>query len=118
MSAEGKRFREIRKTLRLTQREFARALDKSQSLCTDIETGRKGFSFKLMRQLIQEFNINPNYIYLGHLPMFLSPDMLDNPNLIADVHTLRKENTQLKQSLAEKDAAIQAGLKRIAELEG
>lgn len=59
---EIQRFREIREENRYTQAEFAKILDIKHSTA-DIERGKTKLSGKVVSRLLEEFNINPLWLF-------------------------------------------------------
>lgn len=65
------RFKEIRISNELSQKEFAEKLGTSQGVISDIEHGRKGISRNVLLALGTEFNINATWVLTGESDMFL-----------------------------------------------
>ena len=65
------RFKEIRISNKLSQKEFAEKLGTSQGVISDIEHGRKGISRNVLLALGTEFNINATWVLTGEGDMFL-----------------------------------------------
>lgn len=65
------RFKEIRISNELSQKEFAEKLGTSQGVISDIEHGRKGISRNVLLALGTEFNINATWVLTGEGDMFL-----------------------------------------------
>ena len=74
---EGARLRKIRECLKLSRKDFAQLAGGSSGAYYPMETGERGISFKFMRKLIANFRVNPNYIYLGELPMFIDDNQIE-----------------------------------------
>ena len=71
MRDEKERFKEIRISNELSQKEFAEKLGTSQGVISDIEHGRKGISRNVLLALGTEFNINATWVLTGEGDMFL-----------------------------------------------
>ena len=61
----GIRIKEIRKFLRLTQKEFAHTLDISGGYISDIEKGKKNPGRDVLEKLFERFNVNISYLFEG-----------------------------------------------------
>lgn len=59
------RVKEIRKQLKLSQKDFAASLSIQQGSLSDIERGRIGVSTKVSESLIEVFNMNPVWFRTG-----------------------------------------------------
>ncbi|MBS6559221.1 MAG: helix-turn-helix transcriptional regulator [Clostridiales bacterium] len=65
-----KRFKELRKALKLKQGELAESLTISQGHTSDIENGRKAVSDRIIEILVLKYNVNANWIRDGQGEMF------------------------------------------------
>lgn len=70
------RFKEIRKTLKMTQTEFGEQLDKTMRAIQNYEAGERSLNNDIIMMLNEKFNINIHWLYTGFGNMFLS----DNEN--------------------------------------
>jgi len=70
---EYHRLKEIRKSLNLSQKEFAEKLNIQQGSYGDIERGKVGISSSVLKILITKFYINPIWLYTGEGKLYL-PD--------------------------------------------
>lgn len=70
MSTQGKRLKNIRQALNLTQNEFGDALGISKQFYSNIETDRALLNNEKLVLLFKDYNVNLNYILGGILPMF------------------------------------------------
>jgi transcriptional regulator with XRE-family HTH domain len=61
----GTRIKEIRKHLRLTQKELAKKVEISDGCISDIEKGKKNPGIKVLEKLFERFNVNISYIFEG-----------------------------------------------------
>jgi len=61
----GSRIKEIRKHLRLTQKELAQNLDVSHGYISDIEKGKKNLGIHVLEKLFERFNVNISYLFEG-----------------------------------------------------
>ncbi len=66
----NKRFREVRKELKLTQEQLAQRLGVGKAALSMIETGKAGLSSRNLNILVQEFNVNPEWMESGRGNMF------------------------------------------------
>lgn len=65
------RLKYIRKTLNLTQKNFAKEIGMSQSGYAQIETGDKPISNRLIKPICLAFNIDENWLRTGEGEMFI-----------------------------------------------
>ncbi len=70
----GSRIKEIRKYLRLTQKELAKTLDISNGYISDIEKGKKNPGILVLKKLFERFNVNISYIFEGKGKFFSTPE--------------------------------------------
>lgn len=103
----GKRFKDFRKKLNLTQAKLAEALSCKQATIADYEKGRITPSAKILNIMVENYNLNVNWLLTGEGPMFLNQEPNTN-NVPA-----REETSKLKK-LEEEIAALK---KSITELE-
>ena len=98
-----KRLKNIREELNLKQWEFAEQLGMNQGPYSAVEREEVGISFKLIQKLITTFKINPNYIYLGHLPMFLDDELspVFSPQDKEQLESLKKKIETQKTELGQ-----------------
>lgn len=66
------RIKEIRRTLKLNQNEFAEKIGLSQSSLAMIEVGKRNFSDKHIKLICSTFNISENWLRTGNGNMFSS----------------------------------------------
>jgi len=67
----GVRVRNIRKALKLKQKEFVKKLHISDASLSDIENGKHNPNFDFLVNLAQEFNVNLDYVFFGKGEMFV-----------------------------------------------
>lgn len=87
----NERIKELRKTLDLTQSEFAERIGSSQNTLANYEIGRRNPSSSVINNICKEFNVNEQWLRTGEGEMFIELDMdeelaawsgsLLNPNL-------------------------------------
>lgn len=71
----NERLKKLRKTLDLTQQEFASRIGSVQNTITGYETGRRVPSNQVISLICREFNVNADWIKTGKGEMFLqTPD--------------------------------------------
>lgn len=86
------RLRSIRKELSLTQEELARILGVGKSALSMIETGKASLSERNKNILIQELNVNPDWLDRGIGAIFNAP-----PNVMK--YLRRSDSTMPMQSI-------------------
>lgn len=70
MSTQGKRLKNIRSALELTQEQLGAALGISKQFYSNIETDRTVLNNEKLVLLLKDYNVNMNYLLGGILPMF------------------------------------------------
>lgn len=65
------RLKYIRKTLNLTQKNFAKEIGMSRSGYSQIETGDRPISDRLIKSICMAFNVNENWLRTGKGEMFI-----------------------------------------------
>ena len=70
MSTQGKRLKNIRNALELTQEQLGAALGISKQFYSNIETDRTVLNNEKLVLLLKDYNVNMNYLLGGILPMF------------------------------------------------
>ena len=73
----GKRIKNVRKNLSLSQTEFALGLNISQSAISAYEKNERIPSKNVLNQISYKYNINPEYLLNGKEPIFLSQKVLN-----------------------------------------
>lgn len=63
--AQCERFKQIRKSLKMKQSDFAKELAVSQGHASDIENGRKTVSDRLIEIISLKFNVNSEWLKTG-----------------------------------------------------
>ncbi len=72
----NERFRQVRKELGLTQEQLAQRLGVGKAALSMIETGKAGLSSRNLNILVQEFNVNAEWMETGKGSMFsTTPDL-------------------------------------------
>ncbi|MFR9619820.1 MAG: XRE family transcriptional regulator [Rikenellaceae bacterium] len=77
----NERFKLIRKRLEMTQEQLAQHLGVGKAALSMIETGKAGLSARNLNILVQEFNVNPEWVESGVGEMFSA-----EPNLKTFMH--------------------------------
>lgn len=77
----NERFKQIRKKLEMTQEQLAQRLGVGKAALSMIETGKAGLSSRNLNILVQEFNVNPDWVETGKGEMFSA-----EPNLKSFTH--------------------------------
>ncbi len=70
MSTQGKRLKNIRNALELTQEQLGAVLGISKQFYSNIETDRTLLNNEKLVLLLKDYNVNMNYLLGGILPMF------------------------------------------------
>lgn len=70
MHTIGSRIRELRKTLKLNQSEFASRIGSVQNTITGYETGRREPSNQVIALICREFNVNEDWLRTGDGDIF------------------------------------------------
>ena len=92
METAGQRLRTIRKELNMTQEQLAQRLGIGKAALSMIETGKAGLSTRNKNILVQDFNVNAEWIDSGKGKMFNA-----EPNLTP--YTLRTDKSLPLQSV-------------------
>lgn len=66
----GLRIRELRKTLEMTQNDFAIRIGLTQNTITKYETGLRSPSNQIVISICREFNVNEDWLRTGNGDMF------------------------------------------------
>lgn len=66
----GARLRQFRGNLDLSQREFSKCIDISQSYCSMLERGTLTLNPLIMRTIYENFNISVNWLITGEGDIF------------------------------------------------
>ena len=93
MTTQGKRLKNIRQALNLTQAEFGAKLNISKQFYSNIETDRTLLNNEKLVLLFKDYNVNLNYLLGGQLPMF------NNDTSSHDDFELRVKNILIKEGL-------------------
>lgn len=122
--SDNTRFREIRKALNFSQKDFSDKLDVNVSSIRNYETGRQRAD-KLASKLSESFNVNPIWFLTGQGEMFLSQYSIGpenemiaredivpyGPDLVGMPDRIRKARLALGYN--QEQAAKEAGCNRI-----
>jgi len=68
----GKKIKQLRSVLGLSQKEFAQALDVSNSYLSGIEHGNKSPKFEFLFKIAVQYNVSPDYLFFGTEPMIIN----------------------------------------------
>jgi len=71
----GERIREIRKQLKLNQKELGEKMNLSAGSFSEIETGKYNPSMEFLIKLAKNHNVNLCYLLLGEGEMFVDPNL-------------------------------------------
>ncbi|GHV00415.1 hypothetical protein FACS189483_10480 [Spirochaetia bacterium] len=67
----NQRVKQIRKTLKLTQHDFAKVLAVSGGLIACIETQERAVNDRTIKQICDSFSVNPQWLRTGEGEMFV-----------------------------------------------
>ena len=84
METVGERIRLMRKQLNMTQEQMAQRLGIGKAALSMIETGKARLSARNKNILVQDFNVNPDWIEIGEGKMFNAEPDLTSYNLRTD----------------------------------
>lgn len=70
----GERIKEIRRELRISQKEFAEKIEISGSFLSEVEANKSKPGYEFLNNIILTFNVNPLYLMTGKGNMFLKRD--------------------------------------------
>ena len=84
METVGERIRLMRKQLNMTQEQMAQRLGIGKAALSMIETGKARLSARNKNILVQDFNVNPDWIDTGEGKMFNADPDLTSYNLRTD----------------------------------
>lgn len=84
METVGERIRLMRKQLNMTQEQMAQRLGIGKAALSMIETGKARLSARNKNILVQDFNVNPDWIETGSGKMFNAEPDLTSYNLRTD----------------------------------
>ncbi len=84
METVGERVRLMRKQLNMTQEQMAQRLGIGKAALSMIETGKARLSARNKNILVQDFNVNPDWIETGDGKMFNAEPDLTSYNLRTD----------------------------------
>ena len=73
MDEVRKRIKQLRETLNVSQRDFARRIFISQTLLGDIELGNRNVNNRTLQLISTEFNVNKNWLLTGAGEIFDAP---------------------------------------------
>lgn len=99
----NERIRKLRRTLDLTQQEFAQRIGATQNTLTGYETGRRSPSASVINNICKTFYINEDWLRTGEGEMFIK---LQKNDLVSKAATL----------LGEKDLGFEALVETYSKL--
>ncbi|MDQ1349943.1 MAG: hypothetical protein QG657_244 [Acidobacteriota bacterium] len=70
----GKRLRDVRRILDISQKDFAGQLNVSPSFLSEIESGKTKPGYNFLLKLAAVFDVNPAWLLLGKGAMFFKTD--------------------------------------------
>lgn len=78
MEKISERFKKIRKAKNLTQQDLGSILDVSKQAIANIESGHNKPSIEIISKLIENLNVNANWLIVGKDNMFFAVEDEDN----------------------------------------
>jgi len=85
------RIKELRSSLKLSQRQFARRIFVSQALVNDIELGKRKINVRILHLISSQFNANIEWLKKGEGEMFFdAPPDARLEHIIEIFHKLDK----------------------------
>jgi transcriptional regulator with XRE-family HTH domain len=70
----GRRLKDIRRALDISQKDFAARIDVTGSLLSEIESGKVKAGYNFLIAIAREYRINPTWVLLEEGEMFLNKD--------------------------------------------
>lgn len=95
----AKRFKQIREEQGFTQAAFAERLS-IKSTTADIERGKMKISGAVIMELLQQYHVNPLWLYGRSERKYLNPEQVDVSPKVITVDNIGKENILLVQAKA------------------
>lgn len=71
---QGKRIRELRKSLNLTMEQFGKEIGVTKSTISNIENENRNATEHMVKSICREFNVNYNWLVSGEGDMFNRTD--------------------------------------------
>lgn len=123
---EVDRLRQFRKSLHLNQSDFCKPLGLLQGSYSDIERGKSSITFRMVKDMIRVYDLNPNWLFLGEGNRVLSDTSDATPPVASsatpDVTSSHsRENALLQQqikSLEGENEALKKLVKMYEKLQG
>ncbi|MCP5054764.1 MAG: helix-turn-helix transcriptional regulator [bacterium] len=75
----GNRLKKLRKSLKLTQKEFSEKIDVAPSYISEIESSKTRPGFEFLSKLFHTYQVNPLYLFEGTEPVFLTNFPVSSP---------------------------------------
>ena len=94
------RMKDLRKTLGLTQQQFADKIGIKQNTIAQYETGRNEPITPIINCICREFNVNENWLRNGEGEIFINTTCKEENTKLTNINEiLHIENTNLKKRL-------------------
>lgn len=93
---QGERVRAVRKECGLTLEKFGERIGIKKNSVSQIENGINGLTDQMAKSICREFNVNPDYLMNGTLPMFS-----DLPETVLDDLCMQYDCDSLDRSIIE-----------------
>ena len=95
----GTRVKEVRKTLRINQKQMADKLGIFNSYLSDIENGKGNPGHSFFFKISNLFKVNLNYLFLGKGEMFLKSEQTREEDIFIDeIKTIEDLTWHMKNS--------------------
>ena len=101
----GSRIKQLRKVLKLTQKEFADQIGMSQSSIAMLEMDKRQLNAKTTRLICNVYSVNESWLTSGHGEMFCA-DRVEN-DLMNIIQMLNSEMQQSLMSIAKQLLFVQ-----------
>lgn len=101
------RIRQLRKTLKMTQDEFADAIGLTKNYISLVETGSRSFSSRTVSDVCRKFHVNEHWLCTGEGEMF-APSSDDELSKVADTYGLRPQERLLVENFVKLPAEARA----------
>lgn len=93
------RLIELRKTLDLTQTEFAKTINLSKSQISSIENGVRNLTDRTISDICREFNVNEYWLRDGEGPVFRPPVGIDEELAMEIGELINSDDDFMKSSI-------------------
>jgi len=107
METSSQRVKQVRKELKMTQKEFSESLGYNQAYCSEIERGIKTPTSKMVERLFAQFKVSSDWIINGIGDIFITNNSGNNSGLDkANNSGFSSENKSISISIKEIEAIL------------